>query len=259
MFRNLFGSRRLSESSSRPRFRPNLEVLEDRTVPTVVSPLVTLGAVQTTLTTNPTLANANALLNNQLAGELAFLSTSNPAPLNQTLASQLVNNFLFSSGAPIPNAVGNSLLLVEQETLLSTDIVLLTLDPNLANFTPFAASISVLAVSIQTNPQFLNGFGATTAFSAGALALNLQLSPFLTATTITPLNTSTASFGFGTTVVSPTLGQTTFPAIGSPATLASFGFGSTPSAISPVPFGFNVTQVGFSTQQFGFGSVLTVP
>jgi hypothetical protein len=256
MFWNLFGSRRLPESSSRPSFRPRLEVLEDRAVPaTVASPATAL----VLLSSNPTLANANALLNNQLAGELGFLSTPNPAALTPTLSSQLVNNFLFASSAPIPNAVGNAVLLVEQESLLSADIVLLSIDPALAANGPFAASISGLAASIRSNPQFLNGFGSTEAFVAGALALNLELSPFVVGSTAQPLNTSTASFGLGATVATPTLGQTTFPATASSATATPFGFGAAPSGTSPVTFGFNPVQAGpISTSQFGFGSTLTV-
>ncbi len=262
MFRNLFGPRRPSESSS--RIRPRIEVLEDRTTPAGVTPVITTDALLTSLSTIPALSNANNLLNNQLAGELSFLTTPNPAALNSTLSSQLVNNFISGSFAPQPDALGNLVLLVEQETLLSADVALLTLNPTLGTNPLFAQSITSLATSISSNPQFSLGFdsfGPNVAFSAGTLALNTLLGPFLPNNSAQSFNATISNFGFGTTVVSSTvgqLGQTTFPATNSAATQSSFGFGSTMAATSPVTFGFDVAQAGFSTQQFGFGSVLTV-
>jgi hypothetical protein len=261
MFRNLFGSRRPSESTSRPRFRPHIEVLEDRTTPAVVTPFVTTDSLLIAISTNPALSNANALLNNQLAGEINFLTTPNPANLTQTLTSQLVNNFVFGSFSPQPNALGNLVLLVQQETLLSASVVLVSLNPGLGTNPLFTQSVTSLATSIASNPQFgtgFNNFGPNVAFSAGALAFDFFLGPFLPNNTAQSFNPTIASTGIGTTIVTPTLGLTTFPATNSAASLASFGFGSTPSGTSPVTFGFNVATVGFSTQQFGFGSVLTV-
>jgi hypothetical protein len=264
MFRNLFGSRRPSESSSRPRFRPHVEVLEDRTTPAVVNPVVTTDSLLFAISTNPALSNANALLNNQLAGEINFLTTPNPANLTQTLTSQLVNNFVFASFSfsPQQNALGDLVLLVQQETLLSASVVLVSLNPGLGTNPFFTQSITSLATSIASNPQFgINSFGPNVAFSAGALAFDFFLGPFLPNNTAQSFNPTIANFGIGTTFVNPTvgqLGQTTFIPPNNVAALSPFGFGSTTAFTSPVTFGFNVATVGFSTQQFGFGSVLTV-
>ena len=118
MFRNLFGSRRPSESSSRPRFRPHVEVLEDRTTPAVVNPVVTTDSLLIAISTNPALSNANALLNNQLAGEINFLTTPNPANLTQTLRVTALQGLEFPGELAIGNHHPNRLSAVSSASSL---------------------------------------------------------------------------------------------------------------------------------------------
>jgi hypothetical protein len=253
MFRNLFRSRRSSQSSSGSSVRLSVESLEDRTVPATVSPVSPTSGVSI-LVFAPSLSGANALLNNQIAGEFASLASFNSATSSQVLASQLGNLFLFASAAPIPNASASALALISQESQLSADLALLVISPGLANNPQFIAAINGLAASIASNPQFLNFFGIDLAFTFGALTLNQDLSPFIAVGGgFTPFGTS--SFGFGTiTGFSTTTGLATSP----------FGFGTTAGLTTlTAPFGFTEGQTGFNTPvsfnvaPFGFSTGTT--
>lgn len=268
MFRNLFRSRRSSPSSSGSSVRLKVETLEDRTAPAATPVFSPVSGVPI-LAIAPNLAGANALLNNQIAGEFATLAGSNPSATTQNLSSRLGTLFLFTSAAPMPNASGNALQLISQEAALSTDLALLVINPGLGNDPQFIATVNGLAAAIHGNPQFLNFFGSDLAFTVGALVLNQELSalvgggagfsplglsgsPFgfggspFGATSLTPLNFGTSSFGF---TGSP-FGFATINGFGTTTGLATspFGFGTTAGLTTlAAPFGFTEGQTGFNT------------
>lgn len=165
---------------SRPgqSFRPRVEELEPRNAPAVIASFAAEAGL-TTLLANPALANANALLGNQLAQELALLPAFGTASGNLALSVGLTNAFQSASLAAVPNALTQAFTLFAQEAAVGSDLGLLVLHPSLGGNPEFLAAVNGLAAAIGSNPLFATAAGAQEAFFAGALGLNQQLLPSL--------------------------------------------------------------------------------
>lgn len=173
MFGNWFRSRSSRKTSFSNSFRPRLEVLEDRTVPDAsgVPAFAALSGLEA-LSSNPALAQANALLNNQLSDQLLLLPNFNAASTSQLLSSIQSNPTMLGSLATVPNFVGETFALLGQQSALTADLAELVIDPSVSANPQFDQSVNNLADAIHENLVFSNPVAFVTTVLGGESMLN---------------------------------------------------------------------------------------
>lgn len=246
MFRNLLGWLRSRKTPSQRSFRPRLEVLEDRTVPDAVPPIAALNALEV-LSSNPALANANAVLNNQLADQLLILPSFNQASAGQLLSTIQSNPSLLGSLATVPNFVGNTFALLGQQTALTADLAELLIDPSVAANPQFDQSINNLANGIHENLLFSNPVAYITTFLGGESMLNGVSGDFTSSGLVN--NASTVSgFPYDFTFNPATLNFTASPVATAPS---SFTLGLGNQTLNYPALAGSLTPFALDTSAYG--------
>lgn len=173
MFRHQSPAGRPALHTPRRPVRPQLEALEDRSVPASVADFSQVGLA--VVTTNPVLFNANALLSNQLADNFALIPTFASVAANQQLFFTVGNGFQQASFSGDPNAPQEASLLLTEEVFLARDIASIAINPGLVTDPEFVSSIGTLARAINANPWFFTPAGFNQGLAAAAIGVNQQL------------------------------------------------------------------------------------